>query len=95
MISKWSKITKKFDICQDGCSLFGVDRSDRRECDVCKKPRFKNQAQIDANVNDTDRNPLMPIIEPVPIRQISYTSVFSALTELYADDEKLDVLRYG
>ena len=95
MISKGSKITKKYDICQNGCSLFGVEQAEVKECDVCKQPRYKNQDQVNADINNTDRNPLMPFVEPVPNRQISYTSVFSALTELYADDEKLDVLTYG
>ena len=95
MISKESKITKKYDICQNGCSLFGVGQAEVKECDVCKQPRYNNQDQVDADISNTDRNPLMPFVEPVPIRHISYTSVFSALTELFADDEKLDILRYG
>ena len=95
MISKEFKITKKFDICQDGCSLFAVDQSDLKECNVCKKPRYANQAQVDADSSNTERNPLMPLVEPVLIRQITYTSLLSALAELYADDDKLAILRYG
>ena len=95
MISKDNRITKKYDICQDGCCMFAVGDSNEKECSECKKPRYENQSQIDADRNDANRNPLMPFINPVPFRQISYTSVLSALTELYADDDMLDILKYG
>lgn len=95
MISKNTKITKKYDICEDGCSLFETDKPDVMECSECKKPRYKNQSQVDNDRNDANRNPMMPPVEPVPVRQIAYTSVLSALTELYADDDKLEILRYG
>ena len=37
----------------------------------------------------------MPLPNLVPCRQISYTSIKQALTELYANDDNLDMLQYG
>ena len=37
----------------------------------------------------------MPLPVLVPQRQISYISIKQALTELYANDDNLDMLQYG
>lgn len=95
MISKESKTTKKYDICQDGCYLFPVGHPEKKQCEECRKPRYSNEAQVEEDSNAPDRNPNIPLIELAPHRQLAYTSVFESLVELYADDDKLDVLRYG
>ena len=70
------------------------------EVNICSNPechqqRYKNFEQVEAEKNSTDRDSNMPLPVLVPHRQISYTSIKQALTELYANDDNLDMLQYG
>ena len=63
--------------------------------DGCNQPRYKNEAQFELERNDENRDPNTPLPELIPHKQIAYTSLAKALTELWADDDKLDILNYG
>ncbi|OBZ80251.1 hypothetical protein A0J61_11700, partial [Choanephora cucurbitarum] len=94
---KESNITIKHDICPHGCYLYLVRHTDLTQCqaDDCNLPRYRNSLQYDLERNDVNRDPTMSLPELMPNRQITYTSIGKALTELWADDEKLDILNYG
>ena len=61
----------------------------------CQQERYTNHEQIEAERNNANRDPDMPLPVLVPRRQISYTSIKQALTELYANDDNLGMLQYG
>ena len=61
----------------------------------CQQKRYTNFEQVEAERNAANRDPGMPLPVLVPRRQVSYTSIKQALTELYVNDDNLEMLGYG
>ena len=95
MVNRECRTTKQYDICQDGCYLFPAGHPEKKECEECKKPRYKNEAQVADEINSLGDHNNMSTMALSPYKQLTYTSVFESLVDLYADDDKLDILRYG
>ncbi|OBZ81272.1 hypothetical protein A0J61_10679 [Choanephora cucurbitarum] len=83
MVQGSTSTTAKHDICPNGCYLFGSDGSPTMACPVLAVAR-----------EDIERDPTMPIPDLAPTRQISYTSVDKALTELYVNENNAEMLAY-
>ncbi|KAI8342869.1 hypothetical protein BD560DRAFT_339032, partial [Blakeslea trispora] len=61
----------------------------------CRLPRYSNKAEIEAEAADVDRSEQMPWLELRPTRQLAYTFSGKALANLWIDDSKEEILRYG
>ena len=96
MVQKNTKTTVKFDICPKGCHIYPLNDVDTKKCPIntCQADRYCNEAQVEAARDDVDRNEAMPLPELLPTRQLAYTSIGKALTELYVNENNEDMLGY-
>ena len=97
LITKDVTLTVKHDVCSNGCYLFPTIQPEVNKCinQECQQQRYKNSEQVEAERNNANRDSDMPLPVLVPHHQISYTSIKQALTELYANDDNLNMLQYG
>ncbi|OBZ80113.1 hypothetical protein A0J61_11839, partial [Choanephora cucurbitarum] len=84
IIGKNSTTTVWYDICPYGCYLYPVGDSTELTCpnENC------------AAVNVENRDPTMPLPALVAQQQMAYTSISQALTQLYVDDDRSEMLSY-
>lgn len=77
--------------------MYPVNRPDIKVCpnENCRLPRYSNEAEIEAEAADADRSERMLLSELRPTRQLVYTSLGKALANLWEDDSKEEILRYG
>ncbi|OBZ81042.1 hypothetical protein A0J61_10909, partial [Choanephora cucurbitarum] len=92
IISKNSSTTVRYDIYPNGCYLYPVNDSSavifpNENCGVA---RYRNATAI----NIENRDPTMPPPALVAKKQMAYTSISQALTQLYFDDERSEMLSY-
>ena len=76
--------------------MYPLDKPDERVCPNpdCRLPRYCNEALIEAAREDIDRDSDMPLPPLLAARQISYTSIGKALTEIWVDDSRRAMLSY-
>ena len=96
MVQKNTKTTVKHDICPNGCHMYPINDLETKKCsiDTCQAARYCNEAQVEAVREDLDRDEAMPLPELLPTRQLAYTSIGKALTELYVNDNNAEMLAY-
>ncbi|KAI8326684.1 hypothetical protein EDC96DRAFT_453896, partial [Choanephora cucurbitarum] len=81
-----------YDICPNGCYLYPVDDINEVVCPNvnCGVARYKNASALSIE----NRDPTMPLPALVPQQQMAYTSISQALTQLYVDDDRMEILSY-
>ncbi|OBZ80674.1 hypothetical protein A0J61_11277, partial [Choanephora cucurbitarum] len=92
IIIKNSSTTVRYDICPNGCYLYPVGDSSEVTCPNgnCDVARYRDATAI----NIENRDPTMPPPALVAKKQMAYTSISQALTQLYVDDERSEMLSY-
>ena len=97
MVQQNTKTTVKFDICPNGCHMYPLNDPESKKCPLttCQAPRYCNESQVEAARDDIERDEAMPLPELIPTRQLAYTSIGKALTELYVNESNADMLAYG
>ena len=92
IISKNFTTTVWYDICPNGCYLYPVGDNTEVTCPnvSCGANRYKNANG--ASIQNTDLT--MPLPALVAQQQMAYTSISQALTQLYVDDDRIDMFSY-
>ena len=92
IIGKNSTTTVWYDICPNGCYLYPVGDNTELTCpnEDCGVARYKNTAAV----NVENRDPTMPLPALVAQQQMAYTSISQALTQLYVDDDRFEMLSH-
>ncbi|OBZ80782.1 hypothetical protein A0J61_11169 [Choanephora cucurbitarum] len=77
--------------------MYPVDEPNCKTCpnEECGQARYCNEAEIQAAIKDVDRDNDMPLPELIPTRQMAYSSLDSALTEIYVDEDCSEILIEG
>ncbi|OBZ81363.1 hypothetical protein A0J61_10589 [Choanephora cucurbitarum] len=96
MGQKNTKTTVKHNICSNACHMYPINDLETKKCpiDTCQAARYCNEAQVEAAREDLDRDEAMPLPELLPTRQLAYTSIGKAWTELYMIDNNAEMLAY-
>ena len=77
--------------------MYPVDEPNYKTCpnEECGETRYCNEAEVQAAIEDVDREDDMPLPELIPTRQMAYISLGSALTEIYVDEDRSEMLIEG
>ncbi|OBZ80165.1 hypothetical protein A0J61_11786, partial [Choanephora cucurbitarum] len=96
-IKRDTKSIVKHDICVNGCFMYPVDEFNCKTCpnEECGQVRYCNEAEVQAAIEDVDKEDDMPLPELVPTRQMAYISLGSALTEIYVDEDRSEIMIEG
>ncbi|KAI8326600.1 hypothetical protein EDC96DRAFT_581579 [Choanephora cucurbitarum] len=96
-IKRDTKSIVKHDICVSGCFMYPVNEPGMKTCpnEECGQARYCNEAEVQAAMEELDREDGMPLPDLIPTRQIAYTSLGSALTEIYVDEDRSEMLIEG
>ena len=76
--------------------MYPLNDPDTKKCPIItyQAARYCNEAQVEAARGDFDRDETMSLPELIPTRQLAYTSIGKALTELYVNDNNGVMLGY-